>query len=275
MDLGQYNNMRVEKLEPHGAYLTDEGEDRVLLPTQYVPEGLKPDDEIEVFLYNDSEDRPIATTIKPLLSMFNFALLQAKNVTAHGAFMDWGLPKDLLVPFAEQDREIVEGESYLTYLCFDEKTNRLFGSTKLAKFCDHYQITVEVDEEVDLIVWTKGDLGTKVLINERHLGLIFNNEIFQDLKEGDKLKGYVKNIRDDNKIDVALQRYGYDNLDQSLERLLQALKNNNGFLALTDKTDPGIIRDVLEMSKKKFKVCVGTLYKQRLITLEEEGIRLV
>jgi uncharacterized protein len=277
LDLGKYSTLEVEKFEPHGAYLTDgkEDEGRVLLPGKYVPENLKPGDKITVFVYNDSEDRPVATTEKPYIELHHFAILRAKSVTKLGAFMDWGLSKDLLIPFKEQNKEIEEGRSYLVYLNMDYETDRLVGSTRLTKYLATEPVTVGEGEEVDLIVWTRTDLGYKVIINEIHLGLLYHTEIFQDLKLGQHIKGFVKTIREDKKIDVVLQRGGHLSIEPNAQKLLEILEDFGGFLNLNDKSDPDDIARILGMSKKLFKKSVGSLYKAKKIILEDGGIRLV
>ncbi len=275
IEIGKYNTLKVEKFERHGIYLYCEDGERILLPGRYVPDGLRVDDEIEVFVYNDSEDRPIATTEKPYIELYNFAVLRAKSVSKHGAFMDWGLMKDLMIPFSEQNKEIEEGRSYLVYLKLDEATQRLVGSTKLTKYLVTEPVTVGVGEEVDLIAWTKSDLGVKVIINETHLGLVFTSDIHQDIKLGEELKGYIKFIRPDNKIDVRLQKDAYLNIEPNAVKILKRLERNDGFLDLNDKSDPVLITEMLGMSKKAFKSAVGSLYKARRITISDNGLHLV
>lgn len=274
LEIGCKGTFWIEKFEPHGAYLINESLDRVLLPQSYLTEGLKEGDSIEVFVYNDSEDRPVAVTTEPYIQLNDFAYLNIKSVTNVGAFADWGLPKDLLIPFREQNQKLVEGHSYVVFMFLDEETNRLVGSTKLAKYLDNNDLTVEENEEVDLIVWTSSDLGVKVIVNKQHLGLVYQNEIFQELKPGDQIKGYVKLIRPDNKLDISLQITGIESLEINAQKIVDVLKQGDGFLALHDKSTPDDIKSILAMSKKAFKSAVGTLYKKRLITIEPDGIHL-
>lgn len=257
-----------------GMYLGDnEGQD-VLLPKKYIPEGLSVGDDIEVFIYKDSEDRVIATTLEPKLKLGEFACLQVKAVGNFGAFLEWGLEKDLMVPFKEQNKKLVEGQWCVAYLYLDPTTERLVGSCKVNKFLEKDNIDLEIGEEVALIAFESTDLGINVVINNRYKGLIYENEIFQKIYLGDKLQGYIKGIREGNLIDVSLQKQGYDNVEPSAERILEKLKANNGFLFLTDKSDPEDITEHLEMSKKTFKKAIGALYRQRLIRIEPNGIFL-
>jgi len=256
-------------------YLKDEHEDEVLLPNKYVPKDLEMDQEISVFVYTDSEDRMIATTLTPKITLHHFAYLEVVDVTQYGAFLDWGLEKNLFVPFREQKQTMNRGEWHIVYLYEDETSDRLVASAKWHKFIQKEIITVEEGEEVNLLVAHPSDLGRNVIINNIHAGLIFQNEIHKELKMGDSLKGYVKQIREDNKIDIRLERHGYAKVEPNAQRILEAIKNADGFLALTDKSSPDAIRQLLGMSKKTFKKAVGALYKQKVIQLEKDGIRMV
>lgn len=275
LDIGCINKFWIEKFEPHGAYLTTASLDRVLLPKSYVKEGLQVGDEIEAFVYKDSEDRPVAVTTLPFIELNDFAYLHINAVNNIGAFADWGLPKDLLVPFREQKSKLEKDKSYLIYMYLDEETDRLVGSSKLNKFLNNSALTVKENDEVELIVWEATELGFKVIVNKQHLGLVYENEVFQSISPGDHLTGFVKLIRPDNKIDISLQKTGMEGLELNAQTILKVLTENNGFLALNDKSEPEIIKTTLEMSKKAFKNAIGTLYKKRLITIESEGIRSV
>ncbi len=275
IEIGKYNRLEVFRHTPQGTYLMDEEGYEVLLPQKYVPDGIEIDAELEVFVYNDSEDRLVATTQTPKIKLHEFAYLEVVQVNKFGAFLDWGLDKDLLVPFAEQSRKMITKQWYLVYLYLDEETERLVASSKLKQFLDQEHLTVAVGEEVDLIVAKETDLGYNVIINNLHRGLIFSNEIFQSVQIGDRLKGYIKNIREDNKIDVSLQKQGFGNIEPNADKILTALQENKGFLPLHDKSKPEAIMLRLEMSKKTFKKAIGGLYKQRLIRIGEEGIYLV
>lgn len=272
--LGEYNLLRIDRILDQGAYLVDEEENDVLLPNKYMAENAQVDDEVEVFVYNDSEDRLIATNLTPKFTLNEFAFLQVKDVNRFGAFLDWGLEKEILVPFSEQNQRMEIDRWYIVRLLLDEKTNRLVASNKLNKFIETDHITVEEGEEVDLLVSEKTDLGYKVIIEDVHQGLVYANEVFRELNVGETLKGYVKNIREDGKIDISLQKQGYGNVEPNAIKILERIKEKEGFLALTDKSQPEDIYAQLEMSKKTFKKAIGGLYKRKLIRMTEEGIYL-
>nr|MBC8319629.1 GntR family transcriptional regulator [Bacteroidota bacterium] len=275
MKIGEFNLLAAKRRTLNGYYLVDNKDVEVLLPNKYVPAGMKPDDEISVFIFKDSEDRLTATTIEPKILLNEFAFLKVVDVNPVGAFLDWGLEKDLLVPYSEQSEKMKVGSSYPVYLYLDEKTQRLAASGKTNKFLEKDEITVEKDQEVELLICNSTDLGINVIINDVHNGLLYDNELFQAVIPGERVIGYVKNIRPDNKIDVSLQKQGYINVEPNAKKILQKLKDNNGYLNITDKSDPMIILAKLEMSKKLFKKAIGSLYKQRLIRIEKDGIYLV
>ncbi len=272
--LGEYNLLRIDRILPQGAYLVDEEGNDVLLPNKYMSEDAKVDDEVEVFVYNDSEDRLIATNLKPKITLNEFAFLKVKDVNRFGAFMDWGLEKEILVPFSEQNQRMEIDRWYIVRLFLDEQSNRLVASNKLNKFIETDFISVEVGEEVDLLVIERSELGYTLIINNVHRGLAFANETFRELNVGDTLTGFVKNIREDGKIDISLQKQGYENVEPSAMQILDLLKEKNGFLPLTDKSEPEAIYSALQMSKKTFKKAIGGLYKRKLIRLSQEGIYL-
>lgn len=272
--LGVYNILKVERETPQGIYLSSEDNDEVLLPNRYVPEDIFPGKEIEVFVYKDSEDRPVATTQKVFLLLGEYAMLKVVKLTKFGAFMDWGLDKNLLVPFSEQNIDMEEEKSYPIYLYLDEETQRLAGSTRLDDFFDNNQLELEIDQEVDIFIFEETSLGYKVIVNNKYTALLYHNEIFQKITIGDSKKAYVKKIREDNKVDVSLEKSGYSNIDSFAQQIMQSLENNMGFLALTDKTDADIIKDELQMSKKNFKKAIGYLYKNKKIELKDDGIYL-
>lgn len=272
--LGVYNILKVERETPQGIYLSSEDNDEVLLPNRYVPEDIFPGKEIEVFVYKDSEDRPVATTQKVFLLLGEYAMLKVVKLTKFGAFMDWGLDKNLLVPFSEQNIDMEEEKSYPIYLYLDEETQRLAGSTRLDDFFDNNQLELEIDQEVDIFIFEETSLGYKVIVNNKYTALLYHNEIFQKIAIGDTKKAYVKKIREDNKVDVSLEKSGYTNIDSFAQQIMQSLENNMGFLALTDKTDAEIIKNELQMSKKNFKKAIGYLYKNKKIELKEDGIYL-
>lgn len=272
--IGTFNTLKVARRTNVGLFLTD-GEEDVLLPKKYLPEQIEIDQEIEVFVYLDHEERPVATTLEPLIFLNEFALLKVNYINQYGAFMNWGLEKDLFVPFREQARPMQEGKYYMVYMYVDPKTNRLVGSSKLNQFLDNTNLTVTVGEEVDLIVTHITEAGINVVINEKHKGLMYQNEVFEDLRTGDRIIGYIKNIRPDGKIDVSRTKIGHTKLSDTAEKILHELEINDGFLGLTDKSHPDEIKSILGMSKKTFKQSVGVLYKERKIELKDNGLYLL
>jgi len=274
IEIGKYNTLKIARATKVGLYLTD-GETDILLPNKYVPKEYEIDGEIAVFVYLDHEERPVATTLEPYIFLNEFALLRVNYTNKFGAFMNWGMEKDLFVPFKEQARPMEQGKRYLVYMYLDEKTNRLVGSSKTNQFLNNDEITVEVGEEVDLIVSHITDVGINVIINEKHKGLLYKNEVFEDLRTGDRIVGYIKTIRPDGKIDVSRQPFGMERIDASAQAILDELKASRGFLRLNDDSHPEDIKTVLQMSKKTFKKAIGTLYKQKLIDIKEDGIYLL
>lgn len=275
IEIGKYNTLTIDRDTQVGLFLTN-GKEDVLLPNKYVPEVFEIGDEISVFVYLDHEQRPVATTLEPYILLNEFALLRVSYVNQVGAFMDWGMEKDILVPFKEQARPMEQGKRYLVYLFMDEKTKRLVASSKTNQFLSNDEITVEVGEEVDLIVSHITDLGINVIINEQHKGLLYKDEVYDEtIRTGDRKRGFIKNIRPDGKIDVALQKQGFEAVEPNAEKILDELRANRGFLRLTDNSHPEDIKTVLKMSKKTFKKAIGVLYKQKLIELKEDGIYLV
>lgn len=255
---------------------TTDDKDDILLPNKYVPKVFEIGEEIVVFVYLDHEERPVATTLQPYILLNEFALLRVNYVNQVGAFMDWGMEKDILVPFKEQARPMEKGKRYLVYLYKDEKTNRLVASSKTNQFLSNENITVEKGEEVDLIVSHITELGINVIINEKHKGLLYKDEVYDEsIRTGDRAIGYIKNIRPDGKIDVSLQKQGYENVEPNAEKILDELRASRGFLRLNDNSHPEDIKTVLKMSKKTFKKAIGSLYKDKLIEIKEDGIYLV
>lgn len=275
LTLGVKHNLIIDRDTEPGLFLRNDEEDEVLLPNKYKPESFEIGDEIEVFVYLDHEERPVATTIEPYIKLDEFGSLKCVEVTEFGAFLDWGLEKHLFVPFKEQASPMRKGSWYLVFCYLDEETNRLVGSSKVHAFLENSVLTVEPYEEVDLIISNKGDLGYNVIINEIHLGLIYKDDVFQELNTGDRLKGFIKKTREDGKIDVTLQRPGYRSIEPNAQEVLNELALKDGYLNLTDKSSPKEIKDVLQMSKKSFKKAIGTLYKQRQIDIKEDGIYLL
>jgi predicted RNA-binding protein (virulence factor B family) len=268
IEIGKYNTLKIERDTQVGLYLTD-GKEDILLPNKYVPREFEIGEEIIVFVYLDHEERPVATTLEPYI-----ALLRVNYTNKFGAFLDWGLEKDLFVPFREQARPMEKGKRYLVYMYIDEKSNRLVGTSKINQFLNNENLTVEKGEEVDLIISHITDMGINVIINEQHKGLMYKDEVYEDLRTGDRMKGYIKTIRPDNKIDVSLQKEGFENIEPNAEKILDELRASRGFLRLNDDSHPEDIKTVLKMSKKTFKKAIGTLYKQKLIEIKEDGIYL-
>lgn len=276
IEIGRSNELRILRNTSVGLYLGDESGEEVLLPNKYCPEKFELEDKIEVFVYHDHEERKVATKIKPKILLNEFELLQVTAVTNVGAFMDWGLEKDLLVPFREQRHKMQEGKWYIVYLDVDRKTDRLYASNRIDDILQNRVLTVELGEEVSLFVFQKTDLGFSVIVNNIHKGLLFRNEIFKELNIGDKIIGFVKNIREDNKLDISIQRIGYENFnDCNSELIFHKLVENEGFLPVTDKSSPEEIRRQFGISKKAFKKSIGALYKQRKITILPEGIKSI
>lgn len=273
IEIGQYNTLKIIRDTSVGLFLSD-GNTDVLLPNKYVPKRFEIEDEIKVFVYLDHEERLTATTLKPYIKRDEFAYLQVSYINQYGAFLNWGLEKDLFVPFKEQARKMEEGKRYLVYAYLDEKTNRLVASSKLNQFLEQENIELEIGEEVDLIVSHITELGINVIINFKYKGLLYKDEVFENLTPGKKLKGYIKNIREDKKIDVSLTLPGLEGIEENAQVVLEELKASNGFLRLTDNSHPEEIKTVLKMSKKAFKKAIGNLYKQKIISIKEDGIYL-
>ena len=272
--IGEYNTLSILREKEPGLFLGDDDDNEVLLPNRYVPEDFKIWDKLEVFVYLDNDERLVAVTDKPYIKRNDFAVLRCNQVTKHGAFLDWGLVKELFCPFKEQAFKMKQGGWYLVYCFLDEKTDRLVASSKTNAFLSNDELTINEFEEVDLIVSHPSEFGMNVIVNKEHLGLIYKDNIFQDISVGDKLKGIVKKIRKDNKLDIALGQVGYRNIEPNAEVIMKELEDNSGFINVTDKSSPEVIKESLQMSKKNFKKAVGSLYKQRLITIKEDGIYL-
>lgn len=276
MRLGHFNDMVAYRQTENGWYLIDSTAEEVLLPNKFIPEGMEKGDEIEVFVYLDNEERNTATTQKPKLNLGEFGMLEVMDLNRVGAFVDWGLDKQLLVPYSDQVQDMEVGESYVIHLKMDTKTNRMIGSNKVKKHLNNDVLTVDEGDEVDLIAYKQTDLGVNVIINNEHDGLIFNNQIFKKINYGDQLKGYIHKIREGNKLDVVLEKQGYLNvIEPTSKKILEYLKDNGGYTPFNDKSDPEDIRITFGMSKKNFKKAIGALYRQKLVRLESDGTYLV
>ena len=275
MDLGKINTLVAARRTDFGFYLVDLEDNEVLLPNAYVSDDLKISDEIDVFIFKDSEDRITATNITPKIQLEQFAYLQVKEVNKYGAFLDWGLPKDLMVPFAEQNHKLQEGHWTIVFLLEDEQTERLIGSCKVNEFVFYDKLEFNKGDEVDLLLYEHDELGLKAIVNNLYRGLIFESDIHKKFNLGDKIKGYVKLVREDGKIDLALEPIGYSNqIDNNAEVILDFLNKNKGFVNLTDKSNPEDIKHVLGLSKKAFKRGLGFLYKKKIIEILDDGIKL-
>lgn len=272
--LGKYNTLTVERETSVGLFLSEPEGEEILLPNKYVPSEAAPGDELRVFVYTDSEDRPIATTLTPKVIRNEFAWMQVKDVSEYGAFLDWGLEKDLFVPFKEQRERMEVGEWYLVFLYLDQRTDRLAATSKWNKHLDNERLIVREGDEVNLIVAERTDLGYNVIVNHYHKGLVYYNQVFKKIALGDSLTGYVAAIREENKLDISLEKPGYARVEPNAGRILDLLKSEGGFLNLSDNSSPEEIQKRLEISKKTFKRAIGGLYKQGIIEIEEDGIRL-
>ncbi|MEM6813602.1 MAG: S1-like domain-containing RNA-binding protein [Bacteroidota bacterium] len=272
MDIGHYHTLKINRITQPGAYLTNGYQD-VLLPIKYVPQGVKRGEELSVFVYRDSEDRIISTTKHPYATVNQFAFLKVKDVTSIGAFLDWGIDKDLLVPFKKQKVKLQKGFRVLVYLYLDERTDRVVATAKVAK---HFkkEMTLKKGDTVNLLITDFTDLGVNVIVENCYRGLIYQNDLFHDVLEGDRIKGFVKQIRSDSKLDISLRKDGLENLKLGAKQILEEIKKQGGFIPLNDQSDPEEIQSVFQMSKKNFKRSVGILYKEKLINLESHGIIL-
>jgi len=279
--VGEYNTLTVKKELAFGLILED-GKEGILLPKRFVPKGAKPGDKLKVFLYHDGEDRLIATTQEPIGILGDIVLLRAVNVTPLGAFLDWGLMKDLFVPKSRQLSGMRKGGDYLVKIYLDEQTGRLAASEKVDSYLSNENLTVQEKDIVDLTVLRRTDIGYVVIINNKHTGVLHFNEIFRDIRVGDKFKGFVKNIlpaerspSGETQIDVVAGKPGYDRVEDAAEKVLRLLKEHKGRLPYHDKSDPEAIYSFFGMSKKTFKMTTGRLYKEKKIKLTDEGIELI
>ena len=272
--LGEINRLTVIKSVDFGMYLDGDQEGEILLPTRYVPEGLKIGDELDVFLYLDSEERLIATTEKPLAMVGDFAWLNVAWVNEYGAFLDWGLMKDLFVPFREQKMRMEIGNSYIVHVHIDEESYRIVASAKIERYFSKDFPEYQNGDKVEILVWQKTDLGFKVIIDNKFGGLIYADEIFRHITTGDRMEAYIKTVREDGKIDVSLQPAGRRHTEEFSETLHQYLIDHKGVCDLGDKSPADDIYDRFKVSKKVFKKAIGELYKQHVIIISEEGIKL-
>ncbi|HEY1200863.1 MAG TPA: S1-like domain-containing RNA-binding protein [Niastella sp.] len=271
--VGEYNTLRVAREFDFGMYL-GEDKDVVLLPKRFIPHGVKVGDMLKVFVYHDSENRLIATTQEPIGIVGDIVNLKAVTVTNQGAFMDWGLMKDLFVPKAKQLMGMRVGGYYIVKIYLDEQTGRAAATEKIEPFLSNEDLTVKEQEPVDMLVYRRTDIGYTVIINNKHTGVLHFNDIFQDIQVGDRLKGYIKNIREENKMDVGIGKMGYQRVEDEAGKVLRLLQENNGYLPYNDKSNPDEIYSFFGMSKKTFKMTTGNLYKSRKIIFTQTGIKL-
>ena len=269
--LGRYNQLEIVKEVDFGVYLDGDEDGEILLPLKYVPEGSAPGDILNVFIYLDMEERLVATTQQPYAQVGDFACLEVAWVNEYGAFLDWGLMKDLFVPFREQKVKMQKGRRYVVYVDLDEESYRIMGSARVERYLSRERADYLPGDEVEVMVWQRTDLGYKVIVDNKFGGMLYHNEIFQQLATGMKLPAFVKQVRPDGKIDLELQQAGFRKVDDFAEVLLQFIKDKGGRTSINDKTDAD---DTFGVSKKTFKKAVGELYKKRLIVLEDGGIRL-
>lgn len=272
---GRIQKLTVSRISDYGLYLADEEQNEVLLPNRYISLTDKPGDEKEVFLYHDSEDRLMATTETPLLRVGEAGYLRVVDKTAHGAFLDWGLyGKDLFLPNRNQQGGIIAGRSYIVYLYEDSVTGRCVATCKLKSFINNDSITVAPRQEVDLLVASESPIGYRVIINNRHWGMLYRNQLFRPIAVGDRTKGYVRKLTEDNRIDVSLQQEGFAQVKDSAEVLLQLVRDNGGFLPLNDDSAPEEVNRLTQTSKKIFKRSLGMLLKRGAVTVDEQGIKI-
>ncbi len=271
MKIGEYNTLMVNRFVDFGAYLIDKEGNEVLLPKRYLTGDEELDDMMEVFVYNDSENRPVATTEHPHATVGQFSLLRVKAVNAIGAFLEWGLvAKDLLVPFREQRVRMQAGRSYIVYIYLDKSSGRITASAKLDKFLDKSLPDYYHRQKVDVLITQQMEIGYRVIVNSQHWGMIYNNELYQHVNIGEHHMGFIKQVRDDGKIDVTLAKIEKLRVDDLATLILDYLDNNNGTMPLNDKSSPDDIMRTFNCSKKDFKKALGLLYKQHKITLGDE-----
>ena len=276
IQIGKFNELSILRKTNAGLVLSGDSDETVLLPRKHTPQKGELTDSLSVFVYRDSQDKLTATTIRPKILLHEFSFLEVTSVIEIGAFLNWGLEKDLFVPVREQKKNMELGRKYVVYMYVDQKTDRLYASSRVNRFLQNDQLTVQVGDEVDLLLLRKTDLGYSVIINHQHQGLIYDNEVFESLHVGEQRKGYVKTIREDNKLDISLQAIGYLNYhDANCTLVHDALVANKGALLLTGKSSPEQIYQQLGISKKAFKKAIGSLYKERRIIIDSDGIRLL
>ncbi|MFT5640485.1 MAG: putative RNA-binding protein (virulence factor B family) [Cyclobacteriaceae bacterium] len=274
IEIGKLNTLRVIKYTDFGMYVGDDVEE-ILMPLKWVPRGVQIDEMIEVFIYKDHEDRLIATTMTPKLMCDQFGFLTVRQIGGPGAWLDWGLEKDLLVPFKEQQEDMKVGQTYLVFMYLDELTDRLVASTHFNRFLEREEIELDEGDQVSILVAERGEVGYTVIIDNQYKGLIFYNDVFKTIELGVRTIGYVRQIREDSKIDISLEPIGLEKMEPNAQKILDLLKLNGGKLSVGDKSSPDDIKDAVQMSKRNFKMAIGVLYKNRMITIEKGEIQLI
>lgn len=276
IEVGKYAKLKVIKLLKQGAYLTSDADNpEILLPNRYVPDNISINDIIDVFVYRDSEDKLIATTEKPLAAVGEFAYLKAKSIEKYGAFLDWGLSKDLLLPFSEQSEKIETGKKYLVRIYVDKITDRIVATQHINKFLRNKIDNLNIGDKVDILICNKTNLGYKVIVNNQHWGMIYFNQIFRDIKTGETTSAWIIKIRDDGYIDLSLQKSGIEAIISLEDKILKLLNEKGGYLELNDNSKPDEIYFELQVSKKVFKKAIGKLFKEKKIFIDDNGIRLL
>ena len=274
IEIGKYNTLKIERSTNVGLFLSD-GEKDILLPNKYIPNVYEIGEELIVFVYLDHEERPVATTLEPYIKLNEFGWLRVNYINEFGAFLDWGLEKDLFVPYNEQKYDFLEDKFYVVYVYIDEVSRRIAGSNKLDKFLITEDIKLEGGAEVEILITDESQLGFSCIIEGKYKGLIYHNDVFQDLFIGDELSAYVKTIRPDGLIDISLQKSGFKNVLSATEIVMEYLENHNGFLDLHDKSSPDEIATKFSMSKATFKKAIGILYRHRKVLIKPDGVHLV
>ena len=274
-EVGEILELEALKETPQGVYLVTESDEEILLPNKYVPQDLEMGDRVEVFIYTDSEDRPIATTLEPKIKMNEFAFLKVVDVNQYGAFLDWGMEKDLLLPFSEQQFNVENTKRYLVYMYKDQVTNRLVATTKFGKFIKKNKLEINVGEKVNLLVSGETEIGFKVIVNNLHYGMVFKNELFKKIQIGDRLTGYLQRVRADNKLDITLNSAKLNDVEKLANEIYERLLKAKGTLPISDKSSPELVKKEFQVSKKAFRRALGLLYSERKITITPESIDLV
>lgn len=273
--LGRYNTLRIVRKVDFGVYLDGGTLGDILMPQRYVPQNAEIGEYVDAFVYLDSEDRLVATTEKPLAQVGEFAYLKVKAVSRFGAFLDWGLAKDLLVPYSEQRDRMEVDKSYVVYVFVDEESQRIAATEKVSRYLNNIAPRYSAGQEVDILISERNDLGYKAIINNQHTGLLYHNELYQRVEVGQRTKAYVARLRDDDKIDLSLRPTGYAKVDDLKSIIVRRLRENNGHMPVGDKTDAQTILLAFGCSKKAFKMALGALYKQGVVEIGNDGIRLV